>query len=222
MPYGSTERTIPATVSPGENRAAFSSQVPSSSLWLRVMRPVPLSTALTTARMSIPTEKRSRGWSMRETEIASIGSRATMPQPMSAKAPKLSRWVTRASITSPGLSLEIRSSRHFCWAARRERTAVTVPSSFFSKPVTRKQTGRLTLDRMAMSRTVPSRIPSAPSARGMTPFMPPKSTQRLCVLSQTTARASRIRPSRQASFSEEKFCRAARFSWVSIFHPSGS
>lgn len=50
-----------------------------------------------------------------------------------------------------------------------------------------------------MSRTVPSRMPTAHSSRGMIPLMQPKSTIKLCSLSQTTARASRICPSRQAS-----------------------
>ena len=91
---------MPATVSPGWYWAAFSSQVPKSSLWESVTRL--FSRDFTTALMSIPTENRSRGWSMRETEMESMGSRETMPQPMSANTPKGSMWVTLASITSPG------------------------------------------------------------------------------------------------------------------------
>ena len=38
-----------------------------------------------------------------------MGSREDIPQPISAKTPKDSKWVTRASITSPGTSVSIYS-----------------------------------------------------------------------------------------------------------------
>ncbi len=181
----------------------------------------PSATDFTTALMSMPTANLSRGWSMRETEIESMGSRATTPQPMSANAPKFSRCVMRASIISPGINLDILPSMHFSWAALLESMAVTLPSGCFSNPVTIKHTGLLTREMMAMSRTVPSRIPTAHSSRGIKPLVHPRSTIRLWALSQTSARPSRILPSRQASLSEEKFAVAAWFSRVSILQPSG-
>ena len=51
--------------------------------------------------------KRSLGWLMRETEMASMQSRETIPHPMSINAPKGSIWVTRAGITSPATRVEI-------------------------------------------------------------------------------------------------------------------
>ena len=212
-------RMMPPTVSPGRNLAAFSSQVPSSSLWESVTRA--LSRHLTTARISIPTIKRSRGCSMRETEMESMGSSETMPQPMSANTPKGSMWVMRAFITSPGERRRTNSSRHFSWAARRESRAVIRPYSSRVKSSTKKHTGRFTRERMAMSRTVPSLMPRAPSSRGMSPRMNFKSTIKLCLESHITALASRIFPSRMASAKEAGVWRAALFSKVSIKWPSG-
>ena len=48
-PYGSTDRTTPRTVSPGENSAAFCSHVPSSSRWVSEMRRATGSTDRTAA-----------------------------------------------------------------------------------------------------------------------------------------------------------------------------
>ena len=210
---------MPATVSPVRKRSAFCVQVPSSSLWLSVIRFSSL--ARMTARISMPTVKRSRGWSMRETEIASIGSRETMPQPMSAKAPNGSRWVMRTSITSPRVRPDIYCARQRSCALRRESTAVIRPAASRMKSVTTKHTGLLTREMMAMSRTVPSRMPSAPSSRGMMPRMHFKSTIRLCSLSQMMLRASRMRASRMASESAAAFSMAAWFSALSIRWPSG-
>ena len=53
------------------------------------------------------------------------------------------------------------------------------PASFFLNSVITKHTGRFTLDMTAISLTVPSRIPIAPSSRGIIPFMQPRSTIRL-------------------------------------------
>ena len=88
-PYSSMERTIPATVSPVEKYAIFSSHVPRSSL---CVRPILLfSIVFTIAFMSIPTENLSLGCSIREMEIVSIGKSETIPQPISTNAPNGSR-----------------------------------------------------------------------------------------------------------------------------------
>ena len=171
--------------------------------------------------MSIPTRNRSRGCSMRETEIESMGSRETMPQPMSAKTPKGSMWVTLASITSPGESLRTNSSRHFSWAARRESSAVMRPYSSRIKSCTKKHTGRFTRERMAISRTLPSLMPIAPSSRGIRPRINFRSTIRLCLESHMMALASKMVWSRIASAREAGVCSAALFSKVSIKWPSG-
>ena len=84
-----------------------------------------------------------------------------------------------------------------------------------------KQTGRFTLEITAISLTVPSFIPAAPSSRGIIPLIPPKSTIKLCFASQTTATASNIFSSRMASPSVWRFLRLFRFSSVFIRFPSG-
>ena len=93
---------MPRTVSPGAKQLAFSIQVPSSSRWVRVKRRRSRSTDRTAARIFCPGRNRSDGWEIRETEMYSMGSMATMPQPMSTKAPKDSSRVTTAATTDPG------------------------------------------------------------------------------------------------------------------------
>ena len=66
---------------------------------------------------------------MRETEMYSMGSMATMPQPMSRKAPKDSRWVTTAATTDPGHRCSRKKSMARSWTARRERIARGAPFS---------------------------------------------------------------------------------------------
>ena len=67
-----------------------------------VKRRLSRSTDRTAVRIFCPGRNRSLGWEMRETEMYSMGSMATTPQPMSRKAPKDSRWVTTAETTDPG------------------------------------------------------------------------------------------------------------------------
>ena len=161
---------------------------------------------------------------MRETEMASIGSSATTPQPTSANAPNGSRCVTRAGITSPGVRRLRKARLHSSCAARRESRAVVAPFSSLKKPCTRKHTGLFTRERIAISRAVPSRIPTAPSSRGISPFMHPRSIIRLCPL-YAAARLC----FQNASFSPcglqggRAFCMAARFSGVCrVSNPPGS
>jgi len=84
-----------------------------------------------------------------------------------------------------------------------------------------KHTGRFTLEITAISRTVPSRIPIAPSSRGIIPFIMPRSTIRLCSASQTQALASRIFPSFFASLNKEKLWSVLILSCVKMSFPSG-
>ena len=60
---------------------------------------------------------------MRDTEIASIGSSAIIPQPTSQNAPKFSKWVILASIIVPDFLGVIYSAMHFSWAFFRESSA---------------------------------------------------------------------------------------------------
>ena len=53
------------------------------------------------ALIQSPTKNLSLGCDIRETEIASIGKSATLPHPISQKAPKVSRCVILALIMSP-------------------------------------------------------------------------------------------------------------------------
>ena len=69
--------------------------------------PVSRSMLFTAAFMCIPVKNLSRGWDMRETEMQSIDKRDIIPHPISTKAPKLSRCVTFAAITSPDARVEI-------------------------------------------------------------------------------------------------------------------
>ena len=55
-------------------------------------------------RMKMCIRDRSCGWVILETEIQSIESSDTTPQPISTKAPKCSKWVTFASTMSPAFS----------------------------------------------------------------------------------------------------------------------
>lgn len=113
----------------------------------------------TTARISMPTVNRSFGWSMRETEMASMGSRETIPQPISANAPNGSKCVMRTGITSPQVSPAMYSAMQRSCAFRRDNTAVILPNASRIKSVMIKHTGLFTREMMAMSRTVPSRMP---------------------------------------------------------------
>lgn len=84
----------------------------------------------TAARIFCPTWKRSWGLEIRETEIRSRGSMATMPQPISKNAPKGTRWVTTAVTTAPGTSVSKKVSRARSWAGptaqQRHRGALFV------------------------------------------------------------------------------------------------
>ena len=112
------------------NIPAFSSQLPSSSLWEREIRP--FSTVLTAAKISCPVEKRWDGWEMRETDIMSIGISAASPQPMSANAPKAFQPGDPGGDDVAGdSSFPVYWSIHSCCALLRERTARTRP---FSQP----------------------------------------------------------------------------------------
>ena len=170
----------------------------------------------TTARISMPTVNRSFGWSMRETEMASMGSRETIPQPISANAPNGSKCVMRTGITSPQVSPAMYSAMQRSCAFRRDNTAVILPNASRIKSVMIKHTGLFTREMMAMSRTVPSRMPSAPSSRGIMPRIHLRSTMRLCSLSQMILRASKIFPSRIASERAAGVCILALFSALSI------
>ena len=86
VPYSSTLRTMPTTVSPTEKWAAFSAQVPSSSRMVSTKRPC-TSRFLTAHKICCPTLTRSAGEEMRLTDMQSMGSRALMPHPTSQNAP---------------------------------------------------------------------------------------------------------------------------------------
>ena len=89
---------------------------------------------------------------MRETEQFSIPMRDTTPHPTSTKAPKPSRWVTVAGRTVPG-GQRSSSARASSWARRRERVSWGGAPS--ATPVTVKEMGFPTRERMAISRAVP-------------------------------------------------------------------
>ena len=112
---------------------------------------------------------------MRETEQFSIPMRDTTPHPTSTKAPKPSRWVTVAGRTVPG-GQPSSSARASSWARRRERVSWGGAPS--ATPVTVKEMGFPTRERMAISRAVPSRMPRAASSRGMVPVKGPRFTSR--------------------------------------------
>ena len=185
------ERTIPPTVSPVENNAAFSSHVPKSSLWERHI--LSSSQLFTTAYMSWPLKNLSLGWVMRETDMASIGISEGRPQPMSTKHPKGSRCVTFAGITSPDVSVLIYRSMHSSCARRLDNLHMTSPFSW-TISVTLKHTVLFTLESNAMSFVLPSCIPIAPSDLGIIPLPKGSSTIMLCSLSQSTAWPSSINP----------------------------
>ena len=171
--------------------------------------------------MSIPTVNLSAGCSILETEIVSMGISATIPQPMSANAPKFSRWVMRAGTISPHRNLEMYASRHLRCAFSRESITIGLPFSSSVMSVTTKQTGRFTLEITAMSRTEPSLIPIAPSSLGIMPFMPARSTIMLWLLSHTQAFASRIFSLFFASSSIFNEWSIFMFSCSDISFPSG-
>ena len=150
-----TPRTMPCTVSPTEKRLAFSSQVPSSSLWVRVMRLAARSKVFTAARIFCPTRNRWFGCRIRAAEMYSVGSRATMPRPMSTKAPKGSVRTTRPATTDPGFNSRSISSMVISWAFRRESTAWGAPLASAATASTVKQTALPTLDKTAISRSAP-------------------------------------------------------------------
>ena len=146
--------------------------------------------SVTTARMSCPARKRAAGWGTRAMEMFSSGMREVKPHPRSTKAPKLSRWVTRAGITSPG-ALCSRSHAMACsWARRRERTGRGLPPPSTERSVMVKQVGFPTRERTAMSRSAPLTAGWTASRRGITPSCPPKRTKRSRRPSQRTARPS--------------------------------
>ena len=97
-----------------------------------------------------------------------------------------------------------------------DKFAVILPNASRIKSVMIKHTGLFTREMMAMSRTVPSRMPSAPSSRGIMPRIHLRSTMRLCSLSQMMLRASKIFPSRIASERAAGVCILALFSALSI------
>lgn len=136
---------------------------------------------------------------MRETEMASIGSRETIPQPISANAPNGSKCVMRTGITSPQVSPAMYSAMQRSCAFRRDNTAVILPNASRIKSVMIKHTGLFTREMMAMSARCPRVCRSAPSSRGIMPRIHLRSTMRLCSLSQMMLRASKIFPSRIAS-----------------------
>ena len=203
---------MPATVSPGWNCAAFSSHVPRSSLCVRrIFFP---SLPLKITRSCCPTVNRSAGWEIRDTEMLSMGIRDGMPQPMSTKQPNGSRWVTQAGRMSPG-----RHASRYCawqrsWAMRRDKMARGAPAASQVSSVTTKHTGLFTREIRAMSRVVPSRMPTAPSFRGITACMPGSSTHRLWELSQMVTRPSRMVPRSMASASRAGVLTARLFSSV--------
>lgn len=124
---------------------------------------------------------------MRETEQFSIPMRDTTPHPTSTKAPKPSRWVTVAGRTVPAGSGAV-LPEPAPWARRRERVSWGGAPS--ATPVTVKEMGFPTRERMAISRAVPSRMPRAASSRGMVPVKGPRFTSRSWPGVHRTARPS--------------------------------
>ena len=144
--------------------------------------------------------------------MCSTPSMEITPQPRSTKAPKGSRWVTTAGRTIPGRPWESRRSRARRWARRRERRGC--PSGPPLGSSTKKETGRPTRERIAMSRVVPSAMPRAVSARGMNPRPQfPRETVRLCSASQSRAVPSRTRCCSIARRSPSGVEQAARSRW---------
>ena len=103
---------------------------------------------------------------------------------MSINAPNFSRWVTFASITSPFLRLSKNSFLHFSCTLLRDSMANVLPKTSRSKPIMLKHMLLPTLEMSAISLTVPSSIPIAPSSRLIIPLITPKSICKLCSLSQ--------------------------------------
>lgn len=155
---------------------------------------------------------------MRETEQFSIPMRDTTPHPTSTKAPKPSRWVTVAGRTVPG-GQRSSSARASSWARRRERVSWGGAPS--ATPVTVKEMGFPTRERMAISRAVPSRMPRAASSRGMVPVKGPRFTSRSWPGVHRTARPSSTVSCSIAWRREERVSQAAWFSGVWSRRPSG-
>ena len=88
---------------------------------------------------------------MRETDIQSIGNNEIIPQPTSQKAPKGSKRVMRASITSPVCKLLILWRIQSICASLREHITKGSPFSVSSMAVIFTQTGFPTRDIMAIS-----------------------------------------------------------------------
>ena len=102
------------------------------------------------------------------------------PHPMSTNAPKFSRCVIFASIISPGIRPDKNSSLHRSCAFLLERIAYEFPVMSVFIFSTTKQTVLPTLEIRAISRVVPTDMPTAPSNLGIIPFIHPRFTIRLC------------------------------------------
>ena len=165
-------------------------------------------------------KKRSRGWDIRETEIASIGSSAIFPQPISQNAPKDSICVILAFIISPSLFWVNMYSLQSCCAFLRDRTAHGLPFSSLPIAVTAKHTGFPTREISAISRVEPSAMPIAPSSLGIIPFICPKSIIRLCAASHISAVLSSTVCFACAS-ARKAGVNAFLLSVTCVFHPSG-
>ena len=124
-----------------------------------------------TQRMSCPTLTRSAGEAMRETDRLSMGNSAEMPQADVAEGAERFDVCDAARQQVAGSQcVKVFRLQRFCAAARLTSTG---PSS--GTCCTRKQQLRPTRVISAMSRTFPSRTPSAHSSCGITAGMPSKS-----------------------------------------------
>ena len=96
-----------------------------------------------------------------------------------------------------------------------------MPEPSRENPSIINDTGLPTREISAISRTLPSFIPIAPSQRGIMPFILPRSISRLCAASQLKALASIISPFAAASSSSVSDDSIRQFLGVVISEPSG-
>ena len=144
-----------------------------------------------------------------------------MPQPISKKAPKGSKWVTLAGKTSPGVKRERYSVLQRSWAFLLEQITVGFPRASKSIRSTQKATCFPVRAMRAISRKRPSRMPNAPSSLGMIPRMPKRSKIRSWEALQETATASKISFAAAACCNHLISDKKRLFCSVFHFFPSG-
>ena len=162
------------------------------------------SMARTAARIFCPSRNRSLGWEMRETEMCSMGSMATIPQPMSRKAPKGSSRMTRQLSTLPGTRCARKKAMAFSWASRRLNRATGAPLASAEMLFTVKQVCLPTLDNTEISRPAPLIQGATASWRGIRPSTLPREKNSVRSVPQRLTAASKISPLSTASLRADR------------------